>query len=330
MKIFYALYELQPKNYYPKKAPPPPRKGALLKIQWSDERIGYADLHPWPELGDPELEEHLSQLRQTKLTTLVEQAIWLATLDAHGRVEKRNIFDNQIMLRNNAILGRIDSHTVELLDPLVKKGFSIVKLKVGQNLEEEIQMINRIALTHDVKLRLDFNSKLTWSSFSKYLNGFSAQAKKMIEYIEDPFAYDPELWKEARQIVPLAIDWELDEVPLDQVEPVEADVLVLKPTHQDINGRVEQAKKWKKSVVITSHMGHPLGVMQCLQVAQDLYKKEPQLMRDPGCMTFDMYEPTEFHSLLNLQGPYARKVGGWGIGFDFVLKGQQWNQLKMR
>lgn len=330
MKISYALYELQPKTQVGKKTPPPARQGALLKIQWTEEKIGYADLHPWPEFGDLDLEAQLSELRNLRMTPLVEQAIWLASMDAQGRLEKRNTYDNQVLLKNNAILPFIDPHTVELLDPLVKQGYTKVKLKLGRHFDEEIQMINRLALTHNLKLRLDFNSRLSWNTFSQFILGLSPAAKKMIEYIEDPFPYEEAHWREARQMIPLAIDWELKKIPYDTTKAVEADVMVVKPTHQDVMKRMDQAKSWNKTLVVTSHMGHPLGVMQCMQVAQDLQKSHPNYVLEPGCMTFDLYEPTEFNSLLNLQGPFVKKVGGWGIGFDFVLKGQKWNQLKIR
>lgn len=328
MKFYYSLYDLVPKKLNPKDFDPIPRKGALLKIEWNENKIGYADLHPWPEFGDMELEEHLVQLRQMKLTHLVEQAIWLASVDAKGRQEKKNIYDIQPLLKNNGILMRVNPWTVELFDPLAKAGFSNVKVKVGLELEEEIEIMNRMALTHDLKIRMDFNGRLTWNSFEKYIIGLSPQAKRQIEYFEDPFPYDAALWKEARKTIPLAIDWELKKIPISQEQPVEADVLVVKPTHEDVNARVEQCQKWNKKMTITSHMGHPLGVMQCACVAQDLAKRFPNMMLDPGCMSFDVFETTEFSPVLNLQGPYIRKVGGWGIGFDFVLKSQKWNLLR--
>ncbi|MFN8845771.1 MAG: enolase C-terminal domain-like protein [Bdellovibrionales bacterium] len=329
MKIFYSLYELQPKNLEPTGKAPAKRKGALLKVHWDDKRVGFSDLHPWPELGDPEIEEHLSLLRQKKLSAMMEQCIWLASLDEKGRSEKRNIYDNSLLLKNNAMMGKINPHTVELLDPLVKQGFKVVKIKLGDQFDNEVQMINRMALTHDVKLRLDFNGRLSWNTFSQFLLKLSPHAKRMIEYIEDPFPYDEALWKEARQIIPLAIDWELRKIPLKQEARVEADIFILKPTHQDIAARMNQVVKWNKKATVTSHMGHPLGVMQCAVVAQDLQRQYPNYMNEPGCLTFDYYEPTEFNSLLNLQGPYIKKIGGWGIGFDFVLKGQEWNLLKI-
>ncbi len=328
MKFYYTLYDLLPKRIRPKDPDPKPHRGALLKIEWSDDKIGYADLHPWPEYGDLELEEHLAQLRSMRLTPLVEQAIWLASLDAKARQEKRNIYENQPLLKNNALLMKINPHTVELFDPLVKAGFSRVKIKAGMEMDEEVELINRASLTHDMKIRIDFNSRLTWSAFEKYVGRLSQNAKRQIEYIEDPFPYDAAMWKEARQIIPLAIDWELKKIPLNQQQPVEADVLVVKPTHEDVNGRIEQCLNWNKKMTITSHMGHPLGVLQCAYVAQDLSKRYPNMMNDPGCLTFDVYEPNEFNSLLNIQGPFIKKVGGWGIGFDFVLKSQKWNLLK--
>ena len=317
-----------PKKLKPKDPQPVARKGAILKVVWDEEKIGFADLHPWPEFGDLELEEHLALLRQMKLTNLAEQAIWLASIDAKGRQEKRNIYDNQLLLKNNALLLRINPATVELLDPLAKAGFARVKVKVGIEPEDEIEMINRAALTHNMKIRMDFNSRLTWNSFEKYVNALTPQAKRQIEYFEDPFPYDAEMWKLARTIIPLAIDWELKKIPIEQEAPVEADFLIIKPTHDDVNARVDQCVKWKKKMVVTSHMGHPLGVLQCAYVAQDLAKRFPDMMLDPGCLTFDVFEPNEFSSLLNIQGPFIKKVGGWGIGFDFILKSQKWNLLK--
>ena len=261
---------------------------------------------------------------------MVEQSIWLASVDAVGRKEQRNLYDNHTLLKNNALLLKVNPHTVELLDPLVQSGFSSVKIKVGESLADEIDFINRVARTHQMRLRLDFNCRLTLSSFQKFVDGLSPAAKRQIEYVEDPFPYAAESWAQAQKLLPLGIDWELSKIPIDQTEPVAADVLIVKPTHQDVNARVEQALRWGRKITVTSHMGHPLGVMQCAHIAQLLHKKYPNSLLEPGCMTFDVFEPTEFHSLLNLHGPYIKKVGGWGIGFDFVLKSQKWNLLRVR
>ena len=134
-------------------------------------------------------------------------------------------------------------------------------------------------------------------------------------------------WKKARELVPLALDWGLEKINLKQDTPPEANVLIIKPMRDDVDKRIAQALKWNMKATVTSHMGHPFGVLQCMQVAQDLHKKHPNLMLDPGCLTFDVFQPTEFHSHLNVQGPFIRKVAGWGVGFDLLLKGQKWLPL---
>lgn len=322
MKFFYSPYQLQPQD---KSAP---RSGALLKVVWNERKIGYADLHPWPELGDEPLAVQIEKLKQLKLTNLTEQCVWLASIDAKGRMEKRNLYDNQILLKNNAIITKLDNHTVELLDPVAKNGFSKVKIKVGVDPDEEIKLINRIAQTHTIKLRLDFNNRLlSYAAFEKFINALSVSAKFQIDYVEDPFPYNEEAWKKARELAPLAIDWGLEKIDLRQDQHPQADVLIIKPMRDDVDKRMAQALKWNMKATVTSHMGHPLGVMQCAQVAQDLHVKHPNVMLDPGCLTFDIYQPTEFHFHLNLQGPYIRKVAGWGIGFDVLLKGQKWLPL---
>jgi O-succinylbenzoate synthase len=45
------------------------RQGALLKIVFADHLVGYADCHPWPELGDIPLAEQVALFSQGHFET---------------------------------------------------------------------------------------------------------------------------------------------------------------------------------------------------------------------------------------------------------------------
>ena len=54
MSIWYWPYELTPKRRLSAIAADAPRQGALVRIE-----DGFADVHPWPELGDEPLDGQL-------------------------------------------------------------------------------------------------------------------------------------------------------------------------------------------------------------------------------------------------------------------------------
>ena len=48
MQIEYSPYELKAQNEA--------RRGALLKVHFDPDQIGYADCHPWECMGHPNLD----------------------------------------------------------------------------------------------------------------------------------------------------------------------------------------------------------------------------------------------------------------------------------
>src|SRR5690606_34467791 len=95
---------------------------------------------------------------------------------------------------------------MEQLQALKTQGFDTLKIKLGKDLEFEKSFLNKLAETADFKLRGDFNSTLSWQDFENF---FKDLPNEKIEYIEDPFPYEVDLWNEARKLVPLALDFEL-------------------------------------------------------------------------------------------------------------------------
>src|SRR3954454_23782425 len=113
-----------------------PRRGALICVDG-----GFADVHPWPELGDLPLDEQLALLARGETTPLTHASIDFAGIDASARRDGRSLFDG---------LTIPPSHWP---GPDPPAAFDTVKLK-------------RIDLIPDrVRLRIDFNATLTAPEF---------------------------------------------------------------------------------------------------------------------------------------------------------------------
>ena len=67
MKIWISRYELTARVNLNARARSIVRRGALLCVG-----SGFADLHPWPELGDQDLDQQLSGLARGQRTPQVE------------------------------------------------------------------------------------------------------------------------------------------------------------------------------------------------------------------------------------------------------------------
>src|SRR5437763_8510701 len=83
--FFYWRYELVPKRRLSPIAGR--REGALIRVG-----SGFADVHPWPELGDEPLGAQLDLLRSGKTTTLTRRSLELAKIDGDARERGFNLF----------------------------------------------------------------------------------------------------------------------------------------------------------------------------------------------------------------------------------------------
>src|SRR5262249_34567507 len=65
----------------------PRRRGALIR-----SGSGFADVHPWPELGDEPLERQLDLLRRGETTPLTRRSLELARIDGAARQRGVSLF----------------------------------------------------------------------------------------------------------------------------------------------------------------------------------------------------------------------------------------------
>lgn len=328
LKFWCHKYTLQPLTSLGALAEGKVRSGALLKIQWPDQKIGYADLHPWPELGDAELEAQLTAIAKGRLSHLVEQSIWLARKDAVIRAQGKNAFQGLAKVKNHFLITdftRVEDLTIE---EIKKQGFTTVKVKVGRSLEEEAKWIEKFLRMHQLGVRLDFNSKATPASFERFVSSINPALRPRIEYAEDPFPYDPETWGAANQLVPLALDQEYDHVHWDKLKaPLPFKVVVIKPARQDMKKAVDHANKFGLKMVITSALDHPVGIAHALLCAGELKKFYPNQLLDCGCLSQRSYKANDFSTSMIVQGSYLVEIPGTGIGFDHLFDKTVWTAL---
>jgi O-succinylbenzoate synthase len=247
--VEYWRYPLTPKRRLSAVAADGPRHGALIRVDG-----GFADVHPWPELGDATLDEQLAMLARGETTPLTRASLEFASIDALARREGRSLFDG---------LTIPPSHWP---GPDPPDGFDTVKLK----------SIDRIP--DRVRLRIDFNATLTPDEFVRIAANLP---RERIDFIEDPCPYDAATWVDlrARTGLRLALD------RADGKEHEGADVLIIKPA-------LEPIPNTESEVVVTSYMDHPIGQLcaayaaakagittTCGLVTHVLYENDPFIER---------------------------------------------------
>lgn len=179
MQLWVYRYTLKPQS----------RLGALIRVD-----DGFADVHPWPELGDLPLNEQLAILARGETTSLTRASLEHARIDGDARRRGVSLFEG---------LTIPESHWPGNDPP---PGFDTVKIKRVMPVPEH------------VRIRIDFNAKL---SAVEFLRIADTLPRERIDFIEDPCPYDPVVWRELREKTGLRLA--LDRFAGD------ADVLVHKP-----------------------------------------------------------------------------------------------------
>jgi o-succinylbenzoate synthase len=245
--VDYWRYSLKPKRRLSAVAADGPRHGALIRVDG-----GFADIHPWPELGDLPLDEQLAMLARGETTPLTRASLEFASIDALARREGRSLFDGL---------------TIPLSHwpgPDPPDGFDTVKLKGNDRIPDH------------VRLRIDFNARLTAAEFVRIAETLP---RERIDFIEEPCPYDASTWLDLRARTGLRL-------ALDRMVAKEGvDVLVIKPAIQPIPNTDAE-------VVVTSYMDHPIGQLcaayaaatagittTCGLITHVLYESDPFIER---------------------------------------------------
>jgi O-succinylbenzoate synthase len=334
IEIFYSPYELQFVGGYDA----PKRQGALVKIG-----EGYADLHPWTELGDLSLEEELDALSSGHPTPLGHKTFYFAQLDHSARQQKRNLMNGLRYPNNHLHVGRWNRH-IELDDlrrRIEESGFRRIKVKFSdffdpKEFSEFRRLIDFTKSFEDLKLRVDFNYSFGDRAldFEDLLNTFGDEDLDQIDFFEDPFLFEDLSWTRLQEKFNcrFALDRGDHEVKVetdqreDKGTPTFA-VAVLKPAIEDVAPIVESAALNMRRIVFTSYLDHPLGQVCAAYEAGLHFDQNPLLLDDCGLLSHVAYEKTAFSEALNLSGTQLLGAAGYGWGFDELLRKQDWKKL---
>lgn len=312
MKIQHSFYELISKRPILSKRTHVARKGALLRIEFDDGTLGYADCHPWEELGDLPLQTQLDLLKNGRSTRLTARSIYFAKADAKARANKFNLLESRKIPRSHYLISQLDSSCFAEIEKAWNLGFTHYKLKLGMELFREEELIKEIIKRWPpVKLRLDLSSKLTAEDFIAFLHRISSHLQA-IDFIEDPFPFDYATWRQIQNSfkISLAADEYYKEA---YGHPEAAEVLIMKPAVQTL-----KLADTSQRLIITSYLDHPLGQMSAAYIATLADTSETC-----GLLSHYAYQPNPFTQLINHQGPYLQAVEGYGLGFDELLKKHQ-------
>lgn len=282
------------------------RAGALLKFIFSDGLSGYADCHPWPALGDFPIEKQLSLLAEGNVTYLTHACQLHARMDADARGRKEHLLSNLMIPKSHFLITNILECSPEQLSDVFLQGFSHVKIKMGKNLEAETEILLGLFKESPLKIRLDFNERLSQESFDLFCERI-ASLQKQIEFIEDPFPFEKRAWSAIQaKGWTLACDRQIEKAI---GHPVAAKYMIWKPAIS----LMPQTKDQK--VIVTSYLGHPLDQVVSAYYAAHLEDKE-------GVHGL-LYVQKE----LNSKGPCFSIPHGTGWGFDEYLGGLEWELL---
>ncbi|MGZ5443787.1 MAG: enolase C-terminal domain-like protein [Thermoanaerobaculia bacterium] len=263
------------------------REGALLRVG-----DGFADVHPWPELGDAPLDEQLALLSCGETTPLTRASLRCAAIDRDARRRGVSLFEG-LTIPLSHWPGN---------DPPPE--FDTVKLK------------RVLDVPDSVRIRIDFNARLTPEEFLRIAETLP---RERVDFIEDPCPYEEDTWQmlRARTGLRLAYDIPAYDIPAsaNRQPPTAYDVLVHKPALQT---------EWPlhDDVVVTSYMDHAVGQFFAAYVAAT-HDVNPRC----GLMTHVLYEPDAFFERIERDGARLLPPRGTGIGFDDLLERLPWKSI---
>lgn len=315
MKIDYHLYQLKFRQNYGTVGQGGNRKGALLRVTFEDGLIGYCDCHPWVELGDEPLERQLTALLHPDKTPLLNCSLKFARIDAKARRDLRSVFEGLTIPPSHQLVS-LD----QTLQGFVEEGITHFKLKAGTAPDKEIATLSSWCSTYpNIKLRLDFNERHDRDFFLNYWENVPVTARHSIDFVEDPYPYNANQWKEDQQ--KLQLQFAADHQSASALQEANTPFIVIdkpavNPTPQSLHEHTR--------LVVTSYLDHPLGQMCAAYTAARLKEHHPEQVLVCGLLSHLCYEETPFSQELSSTGPFLHPPKGTGFGFNHLLEGLSW------
>lgn len=319
MRVSYCAYELNALNRGQSA-----RVGALIKVKFADDVTGFADLHPWPELGDLQLEDLLAQIQSAHPPAMVQRCFALARADAEARRDRKSLFAGLELPQSHYLIADLLQFPAAGVDEILGSEYTHVKVKMGRDLPAETAKLREMCLAANdrLMLRIDFNQRLSLEQFNRWAKA-NDWLREVVDYIEDPFAYSPEAWRLSAGYE-FALDRAADPVA---VHGEAADVVVVKPDLHDPLALAEALHEEQLRYVLTNNLGHPVGHAAALWQAANFYKHFPQFKEVCGLQGLQHYARNDWTSEIEYRGPQTLAPQGTGLGFDTQLEAISWKPI---
>jgi O-succinylbenzoate synthase len=346
-RIWVSPYELTPRGQISELAQGRVRSGCLIKVEFKDERVGFADLFPWPELGDAPLGEQLKLLARAGeggLTPLLVNSLEFARVDALARSEARSLWSESLEIPLSHYLIRdpasgeglnlnklkveptkeLAKELVEELEDARRAGFDHFKLKLPGDPGAAAKIVVSVSrlLTPSCRLRLDFSQALSVASYLDFCRQLTnvTDIELSIDYVEDPTAWisGSGFGVPESPFTP-AVDREATAAILSGYCPP---VIVIKPALQDWKYCARRAREVGIRPVFSSYLDHPVGQAFAAWAASQSGPHEVC-----GLLSHLVYEPHDFSAELAHQGTRLIPPAGTGIGFDHLLAQRNWRNV---
>lgn len=270
---------------------------------------GFGCLHPWPELGDPTVEDCLADFAGERRFALVKRTMACLAADGEARQAGRSLFEELEVPPSHATLPALNR---AVLEEAVARGFDRVKVKAGRAVRRELAALRKfLGDFPDLRWRLDFNGTGRVGELVEIFDEWSDEECGKIDFLEDPVAYGGDDWRRlgGETGMPLANDREVE------AERGDSGVLVIKPAVNEMRAG--------QRVVVTSYLDHPLG-----QVFAAWEAARAGVTEVCGLQTHGVFARDPFTEALGPVQPRFQIPGGTGLGFDDLLEGLPWKKVK--
>ncbi|GAB4227978.1 MAG: hypothetical protein Tsb0021_05070 [Chlamydiales bacterium] len=305
MKISFSPYVL--------KSSSGERHGALIRVK-QESSFGYADCHPWPELGDFPLSVQLQLMQKGKVTALTQQTLKFARMDADARAKGINFFQNSKIPSSHKLL--LQKNTNQDLSE-----FQRVKIKIGKDPRRDAETVKQVlgTLNETIKVRIDINAFYSSEQCLLFLDIIQPYLHRM-DFIEDPCPYNYDIWRRIQE--------KYNVILASDREGVSGDLTfakVLKPAIQD----KDRFDILPCRLIITSYLDHPIGQLSAAYTASLLYDRFPEKIDVCGLLTHENYLLNAYSERLARKGDILLpSTQGTGWGYDDLLEKEKWYNLE--
>lgn len=280
------------------------REGIILALTNEQGAEGYGEISPLPGISDETFEKALFQSKKIcdyllensapekfwQLDGQFEQ--WLGNLKLYPSVRfgiemayltlAANTFDKPIFdliangahkeIHVNGLLIGDKSTVAKQAQAMLKQGYRGMKLKIGQNLDADIEKVKAIndIISGKAILHLDANQSMSFDDAITFGKKIGPAA---VDYIEEPFAQQekiPEFYTDT--FIPVALDETVKSINFQTIKKIEGvDIIVLKPT---ILGGIEKTYQIMQNAqnqgidsVISSSFESSIGITMLAHLA---------------------------------------------------------------